>query len=212
MRTLHLLIITAALFIASKGSAELVIYSGTAKESLVGMGQSQKLTFKYYLVIDPDTANLTEIVYYNINGVKRFSMYSRTNFHFVEISGPNGKNTGAITHSPNDCDVSEGTTSDSVFLAGAMSNLAVSTKSTISFPKVLTGAGKGISHSSGQPVFYQTSIVVNFNSGETLTSNGNGEALDAASARLASLLAGQGYSQQSEKASEHSAGLQPLLH
>ena len=211
MRTLHLVIFTVALFLTAKSSAELVVYSGTAKESRVGAGQSQKITFKYYLVLDHDNANLTEIVYYNIKGVKRFSTYSHTNFHLVEISGPNGKGTMAIAATPNDCDVSEGSTSDGVFLSGATSSLAVNTNSTISFPKVLTGSGRGISYPNFQPTFNQSSIVINFNSAETLQSNENREALDAAVGRLASLLQGQGYYQQSEKVSERSSEIVLLL-
>jgi hypothetical protein len=201
----------AALMTAAPAPAELVIYSGTAKESRVGSGQSQNLTFKYYLVLDHDTANLTEIVYSTINGVKRFSVYNHTNYHLVEIGGPNGKNTEAIAHLPSSCDGSSGSSTESVFLAGTASSLVVSSNSTISFAKALSGAGKGVSYSSGQPAYFQTSIVIAFNSAQTLTSNQNGETLDTATTRLSNVLQGQGYYQQSEKLSERSSELPPML-
>ena len=198
MRTLHLLIAAAAIGIASQASAELVIYKGTLKQSAVGIGMSQKLTSQFYLIVDHDTANIAEIQYVTSNNSRRYYVQTETNLHFVQMSGPKGKTIQAIAHSPNECDVNEGVTTDGVFVQGADSTLAVNTSSSITFPKVLLGSGKHISYSGG-PIYVESSLVLSFDATQTPLSNGNGETLDAAVTRVSSILEGQGFQKQSEK-------------
>jgi hypothetical protein len=199
MRTLYLFIaITMATFLAKPASAELIIYKGTLKQSAVGTGMSQKQTSQFYLIVDHDTANLAEIKFISVNNTKRYYVYSETNLHFVQISGPKGKTMEVIAHSPNECDINEGNTSDGVFLQGTDSTLAVNPGVTVTFPKILSGGGNHVSYSGG-PIYVESSLVVGFDATQTPLSNGNGETLDAAVARISSILESQGFQKQSQK-------------
>ena len=92
----------------------------------------------------------------------------------------------------------KGSTSDAVFVQGTDSTLNVGTGSTIVFPKVLSGSGKEVSESSG-PIYIDSTLVVSFDATQTPLSNGNGETLDVAAARISSMLEGQGFQKQSHK-------------
>jgi hypothetical protein len=199
MRTLNLLIATAvAIGIASQASAELVIYKGTLKQAGTGLGVSIKLNSQFYLIVDHATGSITGIQYATVNGSKTYDAQTETNLHIVQISGAKGKTIEAIAHTPNDCDISEGSTSDEVFVQGLDSTLDVGTGSTIVFPKVLSGVGREVSESSGS-IYIDSMLVVSFDATQTPLSNGNGETLDAAAARIAGILEGQGFQKQSQK-------------
>jgi len=193
------IIAVAAVFIAASAPAELIIYKGTLRGSFYGQNLSEKLNFGFYLVVDYDTANVAEIQYASIRGNKFYSSNTETNLQFMEMNGPNGKTIQAISIPPNSCDTSEGITSAGVLAKGATSVLTINTNSTISFPKVLSGGGRGIDSSSGQPTYIENTVVVSFDSPDTLTSNENGETMDAAVTRLTNALQAQGYSEASEK-------------
>jgi hypothetical protein len=199
MRTLHLLIAAAAAIgIASQASAELVIYKGTLKQTGTGLGVSKKINSQFYLIVDHDTGSIAGIQFATVNGSKTYDAQTQTNLHIVQISGPKGKTIEAIAHTQNDCDISEGNNSDGVFVQGLDSTLTVGAGSTIVFPKVLSGAGTDVSESSG-PIYIASLLVVSFDATQTPLSNGNGETLDTAVARISSLLEGQGFQKQSQK-------------
>ena len=199
MRTLKLLITAAvAVCLANFASAQLIIYKGTLKQSAVGLGVSQKLNSKFYLIVDHDTANIVQIEYVTFHNSKTYDTSSETNLHFVQMSGANGKTIQAIAHPPTDCDVNDGITSDGVFVQGTDSTLTVNTGSTLVFPKTLSGSGSQVSYSSG-PIYIYSTLGGTFDAVQTPLSNGNGETLDAAVTRISSLLEGQGFQKQSQK-------------
>jgi outer membrane lipoprotein SlyB len=55
-----------------------------------------------------------------------------------------------------------------------------------------------VSDSSGS-IYLDSMLVVSFDATQTPLSNGNGETLDAAAARIAGILEGQGFQKQSQK-------------
>jgi hypothetical protein len=200
MRTLNLLaVIATVIFIVRPASAELIIYKGTLKQSATGQGVSRKVTSKFYLVVDHDTANIAQIEYTTVNGSKIYGTDVETNLQFDQVSAPKGKTIEAIAHSPNSCDTGEGDTVDSVFLKGTDGILGVNTNSTVTFPKILSGSGSVVSYSSGPAIFVGSILMVSFDAAQTQLSNQNDEKLDSAVSRISAMLEGQGYNQQSEK-------------
>jgi hypothetical protein len=199
MRSLFILVFGIAVVVVSRPtSAELVIYKGTIKQTGVGLGITRKITSQYYMIVDYDTADVGQIQYTTVNKAKEYSTHTITNLHFVQINASKGKTGEAISHLPNDCGANQGSTSESVFVEGADGALTVSPGKTITNPKMFSGGGTQISQSNFQPVYVQSGLVVSFDAGQTALSNGNGETLDAAMARLSSTLEGQGYYRQSE--------------
>jgi hypothetical protein len=197
VKTLRLLFtVTAAVLIAGRASAELIIYKGTLKQSGLGQGVSQKLTSKLYLIVDHDTASVAQIEYTSVKGSKAYATGTTTNLQFDQVSAPKGKVTEAIVQPPSSCDTNDGNTSDIVIVKGADSTLAVNTNSTITFPKVLSGSDAEIDHSAGPAIYVASSVVVSFDAADTHLSNQNGETLDAAVSRISAVLEGEGYIKQ----------------
>lgn len=197
MRTLCLFIFASLVaLLASPASAQLVIYKGTLKQTGTGEGVSVKLTSKFYLIVDSANGHVAEIQYVIINNSKMYATGTETNGHILQISAPKGKTIQAISQPPNDCDISQGNTNDLVFVQGADSQLTVNTGTTITFPKTLSGGDTEADTSQGSPIVITSSLVVSFDSAETLLSNGNPDTLDAALARISSLLESQGYVKQ----------------
>ncbi len=199
MRTLHLLIaLAAALCVASPASAELIIYKGTLKQNASGLGVSMKLNSQFYLVVDHDTAAVALIQYVTANSSKTYAASTETNLHFVQMSAGKGKLIDAISQPPGECDLSDGNSSENVFVQGAEATLTLSPGSTVTFPKTLSGTDKEVDTSSGN-IYIESTLVVSFDKTQTPLSNGNGETLDAAVARISTSLEDQGYQKQSEK-------------
>jgi hypothetical protein len=200
MRTLYLLSAAiVAVFLASPASAELIIYKGTLKQTASGLGVSRKIVSQYYLIVDHDTANIAQIQSTTVNGSKTYGTDTETNLHFVQMSGAKGKTIQAIAQPPSDCDISAGQTSEGVFVQGTDSSLAVTSGSTTTFPKSLSGGGSQIDYSQGPPIIIASTAMLTFDTTQTQLSNGNGETLDQALTRISSILEAQGFQKQSQK-------------
>lgn len=212
MRTLRFFLLAGvAALIAGSASAQLIIYSGTLKQAATGEGVSVKLNLKAYLVVDHATGYAGLIQYVTFNGSKMYGTDTETNLHIVQFSGAQGKSDEALSQPPNTCDLEEGNTNDIVFVQGADSELTVTTNTTITFPKTLSGGDTEIDSSSGSPISVTSSAVVSFNSAQTFISNGNGETLDAAVARISAILEGEGYVKQSSMSKKFRRSLFSLL-
>jgi hypothetical protein len=88
-----------------------------------------------------------------------------------------------------------GSTGEGVYCAGANSTLTLNTNSTVSFPRVLSERGNGLSYSStsGQPIFDAGSFQLVFDHQATIASNKSMETLDAVLQRLISRVESLGY-------------------
>ena len=192
------LILAVAIFTAGPASAQLLIYKGTVKQSTTGQGASLKSTPSLYLIIDHATANTAQILYSTSGRTKVFSTTIGTNFHIVQLTGAKGKTIEAIAHLANSCDLSEGSSSDDVLAQGADSFLVLNGSTTITFPKVLSGSSKVISSDSGTPAYVESTLTASFDAVHTQISNGAGDTLDAAVARMTSLLESEGYTNQAD--------------
>jgi len=114
--------------------------------------------------------------------------------HIVELNGTNGKKQTAVTHIPTDCEAQENPGQEGIYFKGANATLTVNTGTTVSFPKVMTDSGNGLSHTqSGAPYSVEGSSLFVFNQRETQSSNQAGETLDTAFARLVAQIESLGY-------------------
>jgi hypothetical protein len=175
--------------------SELVIYHGTATESVVGLGRRLSLPFQMYYVIDSDTGTFTEIAYRNYRSSKQYYTTLTTNVHIVTAVAPAGKTWTGISHVLNTCDTAEGYVNEGVLLQGINGSLPVSSNSVISFPGQLTSESHG--YSPGGSYSYNTSRKAAFDRANTIVSNNAGETMDQAVARLSGQLEKSGYSPQS---------------
>ncbi|HLX70264.1 MAG TPA: hypothetical protein VKV04_11615 [Verrucomicrobiae bacterium] len=212
MRTLRFFIFsTITALIASSASAQLVIYKGSLKQTAIGKGASAKLTSKFDLIVDHATGFAAEIQYVAVKGSKLYSTGTETNLHIVQFDAAHGKTYEALSQPPNSCDLDEGNTNDIVFVQGADSELKVDTNTTITFPKTLSGGDTEIDSSSGSPISVTTVGVVSFDPVQTGISNGNGETMDAAVARISAILEGEGYVKQTGLSRKSGRALLSLL-
>ncbi len=144
--------------------------------------------------------DVAEIRYTTVNGQKRYYTGNTTNLHVVQVAAPDGQARTLLARSPNDCDVKEGATSDSVFVSGKTGTLTTNTNATTSFAKSLASSGRGVfySESTAQPVFFEGTFLVNFDKTQTIRSNQSKETQAEAQARLAAYVESLGYSKVSE--------------
>ena len=176
--------------------AELLIYKGATKETLFGSFDPQRRSWKVLVIIDHDTGYFSSIGFTTISGRKRYFTSQHTNSHIVEITGTKDRKQTAITHIPTDCQAQENPGNEGIYLKGANATLTVSTGKTVSFPKLMTDSGGGLSHSTqtGAPYIVEGSSVAVYNQRETVSSNEAGESLDAAFVRLTAQIESLGYS------------------
>jgi len=173
---------------------ELLIYKGASKETFFGNFDQERRSLKVLLIIDHDAGYFSSISYTTINGNKRYTTSQHTNSHIVELNGTNGKKQTAVTHIPTDCEAQENPGQEGIYFKGANATLTVNTGTTVSFPKVMTDSGNGLSHTqSGAPYSAEGSSLFVFNQRETQSSNQAGETLDAAFARLVAQIESLGY-------------------
>jgi len=191
MKTFVRVIVITLMLAACSARAELIIYGGTSKLTRIGENRTEQQSFKLFVVVDYDTANLIELFYANVNGRKFYSSETFTNQHFVEVIGANGRTNTAIARPRSDCAINEGVTSESFFAQGAATTFSINTNTTVSFPKMLTSAGQGYYPDDARIDI--VSRTLSFDKVNTFTSNGAGEDLDEAAARLISALEKLGY-------------------
>jgi len=88
-----------------------------------------------------------------------------------------------------------GSTGEAVYCKGANATLTLNTNSTVSFPRILSDHGNGLSysHTSGQPLLDDGAFQLVFDRPSTIASNQRGEPLDSALARLTDYLESLGY-------------------
>ena len=188
---------SACILVPMSSQADLLIYKGIERESITGETKALHINAKTFVIIDMETSNFARISYTTINGVKRLSTSQHTNAHVVQVVGANSRMFSVLSHIPTDCDAQESSGKEGVYLKGVNATLTVSSNATITFPKILTDSGGGLSHSkiSGDPYLTEGSIVLAFNKVETLRSNNAGENLDAAFNRLVAYVESLGYTQ-----------------
>jgi hypothetical protein len=174
----------------------LIVYRGSRTDSYTGEGHGWRITSKAILIVDHDTANVRTLMYATMNGAKLYSTSVITNLHIVTVSAANNRIQFALSRPPDECQTSTGTTSESVFVQGPASVLAVNTNQAISFPKTFSFLGHSLFHStgSGEPVLHETRFVVSFDKAQTLPYNANGTGLDAAMENIIGTIESLGYS------------------
>jgi hypothetical protein len=195
--SLFLSVIVIVLLRAYVAPGELLIYKGTDKETITGGYNGLRINSKEILILDHSTANFARILYTTFDGQKRYSTSRQTNAHFVEVTGLRLKTYTLISRVPSQCDADEHPGSEGIYLKGMNSTLNVGNNATISFPKILSDSGSGLSFSSesGQPRLVEGSSLVVFNQVETAASNTAGETLDQAFTRLLGTIQVQGYTE-----------------
>jgi hypothetical protein len=112
----------------------------------------------------------------------------------VEVSGANNKVYTALARPLSQCDTNDGNTSESVFLEGVNSTLAVKTNSSITFPKTLTLTEQGYD-SSASPSLVNVTLTATFDQKNTLMSNSVGNDLDGALAKFTTYVQSLGYTE-----------------
>jgi hypothetical protein len=176
-------------------SAELIIYKGTRKDSIMAEGHNLVLNSKLILIVDYASSQSTVFLYSSVSGIKRYSSTQLTNAHFVDVLGKSG-NYLAIAKSPDQCQIDSGVTGEGVYFKGRNANLKINKSSTASFPKIMSGQASGLGYStnSGQPYLGEGTWKAVFDSSATIASNQDGETFDAAVARVTAQLESMGYS------------------
>jgi len=188
-------ILVGSLLVPCCTRAELLIYKGIEKEIVTGDTNVLRPTWKLFVIVDGDTGNFVRIRYATVNGAKTLRTLTHTNSHIVQLIGSNGRSYSAITRIPTDCDMQEFPGSESVYFKGPNVSLTVNSNSTVSFPRILTDAGVGLSFAptNGVPIMDEGSFVLTFNKTETFASNTSGETMGAAFARLVAYVRTLGY-------------------
>ena len=195
-RILLQLTLSIAVFVPMLAPAELLIYKGVAKDNVTGAQGGLRVNWKFFLIIDHTSALFDVVSYTSINGIKHHTIDRTTNSHIVQVTGANGEVFSAITRIPSECEAEERPGNESVFFEGVNATLTVNENQTTSFPKVLIDHGVSLSYSStsGQPFLREGAATFEFNQAETLKSNGSGETIETALARLAASVESLGYS------------------
>ena len=191
-----ILIITIITFVLLSPSsrAELIIYKGIEQEINSSANNGLPINWKVFVIVDHDTGYYARIRYATISGAKLYRTLVHTNTHFVEVVGADAKTYTVITDIPTPCQAQEFPGVEAVSLKGLNASLKISANSTVMFPKVLSVAGVGLSHSAGgAPILDEIRFTLVFNSAQTLASNAAGESLDAAFSRLIADVQSLGY-------------------
>jgi hypothetical protein len=196
------LLAVLAVSLAAPAAAEVILYKGTVKVTYTGQNQTMKLSFKAFLVVDHDTADVAELLYASVSGTKFYSTGFLTNQHIVEVTGARLKQYSALTRPASDCDIADGLTGEAVVLQGANSLLAVGTNTTISFPKTLTSVEQGYSEDSGPASLINGTLTASFDKNRTIASNTAGDTLDSAFDKLVAYVQSLGYTEAAGEASK----------
>ena len=188
------LLLAVTILTPAVAPAELIFYKGPRTDTYVGEGHGLTVAWKMVLIVDHDTAKSARLQYATINGVKRYSTTSWTNTHFVHVTGATGSYT-VIARPPTQCEMDCGATGEGVYCKGRDATLTLNTNSTVSFPRIMSDRGNGLSYSqtSGQPNLVDGSFQVTFDRPGTIASNRTGETLEAALARLIAHFESLGY-------------------
>lgn len=194
MKTLFLGAIAIAGFMLCPARADLVIYKGTARINYIGQSHNLHISFKLFLVVDQNTADVGEILYTSAGGQKQYSTNTESNLHIVQVSGSGGKVYTAISRPPSDCETNS--TTEGVLLEGVTVILKIGTNTSVYFPKTVTSTER--SYDSAAPANLSDGILAaSFDSKDTLISNSAGEDIDQAMTRLVTALQSQGYGEAS---------------
>lgn len=150
------------------------------------------------LVVDYSTGNFGRLDYTTINGAKRYSTATYTNTHLIQVSGPNGKPSTAVTRIPSDCDQAENPNHEALYFAGPNTTLTITPGVggiSVSFPKMVSAGGRGFFYSSstGQPVLSQGALLGVFNASESKARSDAGDTLDSAMAGYIAYVQSLGY-------------------
>ena len=193
--TFSSLMLAGLMLAPAVASAELLIYKGSETETVTGEFNAIRYSLKQIYIVDHDTASVGRIVYYTLNGNKRYAASTVTNAHFVTVTGSNNKTYTVVSRVQTDCEVQSGSTSEGVYFAGLNAVIKVNTNATETFPRKFSDSGNGLSYSrqTSQPRLTIGSFTLIFNQTETFRSNQAGETIEVAMDRLRSYVAGLGY-------------------
>jgi hypothetical protein len=174
--------------------ADVLIFKGARKDKMVAQCRKFTVSAKLTLIVDYESAKSAIVIYRSNNGIKRYSISYLANSHFVTVSGGQTNYT-LIARSPDQCQISSGSMTESVYFKGREAFVKFNAHSFVRFAKILSGYGSGLIYSttSGQPGSYDATWTVTFNAPSTIASNEAGDTFEAALAKITAQLESMGY-------------------
>jgi hypothetical protein len=132
------LIVLAGLLFVFRIHAELVEYSYTGKETVIGAGSQVTFTYSGIMIYDIMSSNVTFVDWRKSD--KTYSVNTDTNLHFITVTGPNSKTNTVITGSGSGMDTNGFYHLDDYMIRGQNDTLSIATNMTFVFPKSFTGS------------------------------------------------------------------------
>ncbi|MGB8167477.1 MAG: hypothetical protein WCF18_08290 [Chthoniobacteraceae bacterium] len=188
--------IFTALLLLAHAQAKVLIYKGTHKSVIAAPPQSlYPLLLNIYLVVDPDTQEYSEVLYWTKDGKHQGTNSSSPVNIVSEVDSAGHIRTALCKGSASDADPTH--FSDSLIaLTGTNSTFQFTTTGitqTTNFPKTLAGAKIIIFSSGGTRSIQRVEYLVRLQAKATIDANTAGKTIAAATSDLAVALQKLGY-------------------
>jgi hypothetical protein len=131
------LVIVAGLLFIFRIHAALVEYSYTGKETFIGNGTQETLTYSGIMIYDTESSNVTFVSW---RKDKTYHVNTDTNLYFTTITGSKSKTYTIITGSGSGTDINGFYRLDDYMINGQNESLPIAANTTFMFPKRLAGS------------------------------------------------------------------------
>jgi hypothetical protein len=200
MKTLFPILLTVLLSLSAAYSRQ-AIYKDVSTSTLIGNGNTLRVSSKGFFVLDLDGTNLTvtTITAFTLNGQKYFTVKPFQNYRAAQVFGPNGAAYYVIAKAESPGTSSASTLLESVYYQGKVSVATLDSSGPSYLPKTATSVAQNITYNAANGVTLAGtgSGTLTLDIKGSLASNNAGESFDSAVNRLAATFAQAGYTQVS---------------
>jgi len=131
------LIVLAFLLLVFRIHAALVEYSYTGKETFLGNGGEEMITYSGIMMYDTVSSNVTFVDW---RSDKTYRVSTNTNLHFTVVAGPNSKTYTVITESSSGADTNGFYHLNDYMISGQNATLSIAANTTYEFPTRFAGS------------------------------------------------------------------------
>jgi hypothetical protein len=184
----------AALLFGFQINAALVEYSYTGKETYLGAGKQETLTYSGIMIYDTVSSNVTFVDW---RSDKTYHVNTDTNLHFTTEKCPEAKTLTVITHSSSGTDTNGFYHLDNYMISGQNETLQIAANTTFVFPKSFTGSNnRSVSPDVNGNEWLETwGETMIFSESQTISDNKENNSSDTVVNTLVTELRSKGYSE-----------------
>ena len=175
---------------AMSARADVVIYHLSQTGKFIGASNELALRVGGIIILDPDTKQGYTLSTVAARGSKFFTTATFTNTRIYNIVGAKGKTYTVFASS--DLNLGAGRDKNQIS-RGQNVPLAITPARTISFPKVIAGAGGTVNFNGASAFLVEGKATATFSLPDTRAANANGETVDQVYQRIRDGLLAQGY-------------------